>query len=77
MAEGLLILEVECSRVELGAKEDSRGPESYDEPAKADRRSRHVEYTFFVSKPFTETFAGTYLRQNSQYRLLSLSHSRF
>jgi hypothetical protein len=37
---------VECSRVGLGAREDSRGLESYGERAKAVQRSRHGEYTF-------------------------------
>jgi hypothetical protein len=56
MVEGLLILEAGCSRVELGAKEDNRGLESYGEPAKVDQRSRHGEYTFWSAKPSLRHF---------------------
>lgn len=49
-AEGLLILEVRCSRVESGVKEDSRRLESYGEQARVDQRSRHGEYIFQSAK---------------------------
>jgi hypothetical protein len=53
-----LILEVEYSRVESGVKEGNRGPESYGERAKADRRSRHGGYTFQSAKDHQDRHYG-------------------